>query len=489
MGFISASIILIVCASYYHTRERNQENFQNLDKKEHPLKCLYRISSCYYEHIKPYMKKKDERLRQQIRKLDVITKTEVEQKLYVFRCKQISFILLCVCLGSLFTLMLSFQSEQKGNTIQLERNGIGRGEKETELFIKNKKTDKKEDYILTIQERAYTKKEWDTKKEEVFSYIEKHMKGKNTSLDEVCTDLYFPKKVLRSGMNITYKTDNRSLILEDGTVNSSKASPKGELVSIVVTLQYQNFLEERVYTVRVIPQQKTKEEQEYDEVIQAIREEEEKERSNPIVMIPKKVLGYEIQTLDRNMQTMVVFFVFSIGIGVLLFYREEDRMKEQLKQRKANLMKEYPEFIHQLVLFIGAGMTLKATLQRIGENYNKRKEKTKKHCYLYEELLAALYELEAGIAEEEVYRNFANRIGTPAYKRIIELLIQGLKKGAKNTIFMLEQEERSSLEMKKELAKRLGEEAGTKLLMPMIVLFFVILLLVLYPAFVQFQLY
>ena len=43
--------------------------------------------------------------------------------------------------------------------------------------------------------------------------------------------------------------------------------------------------------------------------------------------------------------------------------------------------------------------------------------------------------------------------------------------------------------MRKEQAKRLGEEAGTKLLMPMILLLGVVLLLVLYPAMCQFQFY
>lgn len=52
---------------------------------------------------------------------------------------------------------------------------------------------------------------------------------------------------------------------------------------------------------------------------------------------------------------------------------------------------------------------------------------------------------------------------------------------------MLQREENAALEMRKEQAKRLGEEAGTKMLLPMIVLMGVVLLFVLYPAMIQFQ--
>ena len=178
-----------------------------------------------------------------------------------------------------------------------------------------------------------------------------------------------------------------------------------------------------------------------------------------------------------------------LGIGILFFFREEEQMKEQMNERKEQLLKDYPEFIHQLILLIGAGMTLKSAFIRLSENYKKKKQLTNKKHYLYEELIVTTYEFQAGLSEEEVYRNLANRIGLSSYKRIIELLIQNVKKGTKNLIEMLIREQESSLEMRKEQAKRLGEEAGTKLLMPMILLLGVVLLLVLYPAMCQFQFY
>ena len=125
---------------------------------------------------------------------------------------------------------------------------------------------------------------------------------------------------------------------------------------------------------------------------------------------------------------------------------------------------------------------------KIAKNYEQRKNvESIPIRYLYEEVLLAVYEFQAGISEEAVYRNFGMRVGIPIYKKVVELLIQNLKKGTGDLLFMLQREENVALEMRKEQAKRLGEEAGTKMLLPMIVLMGVVLLFVLYPAMIQFQ--
>ena len=125
---------------------------------------------------------------------------------------------------------------------------------------------------------------------------------------------------------------------------------------------------------------------------------------------------------------------------------------------------------------------------KIAKNYEQRKNVENIPIrYLYEEVLLAVYEFQAGISEEVVYRNFGMRVGIPIYKKVVELLIQNLKKGTGGLLFMLQREENTALEMRKEQAKRLGEEAGTKMLLPMIVLMGVVLLFILYPAMVQFQ--
>ena len=53
---------------------------------------------------------------------------------------------------------------------------------------------------------------------------------------------------------------------------------------------------------------------------------------------------------------------------------------------------------------------------------------------------------------------------------------------------ILEVEAVESFEERKELAKRIGEEAGTKLLFPMILMLLIVLVIVIVPAFLSFKL-
>ena len=67
--------------------------------------------------------------------------------------------------------------------------------------------------------------------------------------------------------------------------------------------------------------------------------------------------------------------------------------------------------------------------------------------------------------------------------RFSAVLVQNLQKGARGALLLLEQEAVAAFAERKETAKRKGEEAGTKLLLPMIGLLGIVLVIVLFPAF------
>jgi hypothetical protein len=66
------------------------------------------------------------------------------------------------------------------------------------------------------------------------------------------------------------------------------------------------------------------------------------------------------------------------------------------------------------------------------------------------------------------------------------LLEQNVTKGSKGMVSLLEQEERNAMNERINLAKKRGEEAGTKLLGPMILLLLIVMLMIMIPAFLSF---
>ena len=71
--------------------------------------------------------------------------------------------------------------------------------------------------------------------------------------------------------------------------------------------------------------------------------------------------------------------------------------------------------------------------------------------------------------------------------RGLALLSQNVKKGTTDILKLLEQESQSAFEQHKNLAKKKGEEAGTKLLFPMILMLMTVMAMLMFPAIVSFQ--
>lgn len=147
---------------------------------------------------------------------------------------------------------------------------------------------------------------------------------------------------------------------------------------------------------------------------------------------------------------------------------------------------DYPEVVNKMALFLGAGMTVKRAWRKIVEDYGHQKELWGER-YVYEEMKRTCYEMESGITEAESYENFGRRCGIQVYIRFGALLSQNLRKGTKGLTELLRLESIQAFDERKARAKKLGEEAGTKLLLPMFLMLAVVLVIVIVPAFLSVQ--
>ena len=94
--------------------------------------------------------------------------------------------------------------------------------------------------------------------------------------------------------------------------------------------------------------------------------------------------------------------------------------------------------------------------------------------------------MQGGIYEAEAYERFGVRCGLSQYKVLSVLLVQNLKKGNQNLLELLEREEAVAEDERKRSAKVRGEEASTKLLLPMVLQLIVVLMILMIPAFFSF---
>ena len=172
--------------------------------------------------------------------------------------------------------------------------------------------------------------------------------------------------------------------------------------------------------------------------------------------------------------------LFSLILPFLFDYQ----LEQGIRRRELQLQQEYPEMIERFILLLGAGLTIRGAWQRITKDYEARREcgEISGH-YLYEEMILTRMEMENGKSEAAAYQAFGRRISMLSYMKFSTLLVQNLRKGSDDLLRRMEVEAEDALRARREFARQLGEEAGTKLLLPMIMMLVVVFALIMAAAF------
>jgi hypothetical protein len=107
--------------------------------------------------------------------------------------------------------------------------------------------------------------------------------------------------------------------------------------------------------------------------------------------------------------------------------------------------------------------------------------------WLYEEVLLVCNELDSGVPEADAYMHFGRRCRLRQYTKFCTLLVQNLRRGNDTLLQVLREEAETSFEERKNLVRELGEEAGTRLLLPMMIMLGITMLMIIVPAYFSFS--
>ena len=139
---------------------------------------------------------------------------------------------------------------------------------------------------------------------------------------------------------------------------------------------------------------------------------------------------------------------------------------------------EFPELLSKLILLVNAGLSVSGAIRKIVKD-------SRKISPLYIELAMTINEINSGKSEIQSYEDFAKRCRQPEVTMFTGTLIQNLRKGNDELIPILRLQANTCWENRKNIARKLGEEASTKLLLPMIIVFIAIIVMIMTPAVLQ----
>lgn len=374
-------------------------------------------------------------------------------------------------------------TDKSGSSV-VERNGHGEGSREEELQVRIGDVEKQ--ITVEIGEQKYSKEELDEVFEKAEKTLETLVLGENQSLDDVRSDLNLVTQIPGTGIEVSWELDNYEAMNPQGELREEQLTDSGTMVQLKALLTYGEEKYQYIFYAHVYPPRLSHTEKLLQKVKEEIARLDEETKEADMMPLPSDVNGETvIWRYEKNFRAAALLLL-GAALAILLYVSEQQKQKEAKKKREAQLLLDYPQMISKFALFLGAGMTVRSAWYRIAGEYESQKENTGRR-EVYEEMIYTMHEIKGGASEGECYERFGERCGLTVYRKFGALLSQNLKKGTKGLNMLLKQEAANAFEERKTLAKRLGEEAGTKLLIPMFLMLAVVLVIVVIPAFLSIQ--
>lgn len=335
----------------------------------------------------------------------------------------------------------------------------------------------------TVSARKRTAAQAEALLEETILQLDLVVLSGNSDWDHVEEDLFLPEQM--GDVQILWESGNFHVMNSSGRLNQEEIPKEGISFSIQGTL----LCEERskVYTrqVTVYPHFLTEEEQVQQHLQDAVRQAEEQQVYEESLQLPTEVDDAEIIWKEPDSGLLPILLILTVVMAMGLYWNEDQKLHTVLAARALQLDADYAEIINKMVLLLGAGMTVRAAWVRIAQDYMAHH---KVERYAYEEMVLSMNELQRGIPEIQVYEHFGRRCGNASYLKFSALLTQNLRKGTRGLLELFRHESADAFQRQKNEVRKKGEEAGTRLLLPMFLMLADVLMIVMVPAFLSMQL-
>lgn len=394
--------------------------------------------------------------------------------------KNILLFLSCFILAALLAGILEFSAEKKEIFLkEVKRPEVGEGELiySLEAVIEGKI----QGLDIELLEREPTKEEAEKVFKQTYFILKERILGKNQVLNQIEYNVELPEYVEETGCTVYWSSDNTERVSTSGEVKR-EGIKETTFVKLLAECSYGEYCESYEFDVGLLPIQYTEEEELIYHLEEKIREEEKDQRKESVFQLPEKIEEKEVIYQKPSTSQSFLFFFLGIVIAVLSIIKRNEEILKQSKEKERCLLKEYPEIISKMTLLIGAGMTIRKAWEKIVFDYQKRGI----YHSAYEEMKITYYQIESGLPEGKAYQIFGKRCRMHRYRKLGNMLEQNIRKGTAGLLEELKQEVQEALEDRKALAFRMGEEASTKLLMPMILLLGVVLIICIAPALMTF---
>ena len=399
---------------------------------------------------------------------------EEQQRLYT--ALRVGGVLLWLLIGNaVFLMAMYMEKPEVFPGIQLERPAYGEDPLflEYQLSVKADGKTKTETVDVKVPGQQPTEEELNAQFEEAEYLIGQIFESFISEKQEM--DLPEQYKEI----SIRYESEDPQILRNDGEVFWENIE---EEVTVQMTVEFSNDekRKEKRYELRLQPPDKSL--QDAIEDVQS-RLENGEYLTEEELLLPLEEDGVEYEwslVQDKNHLWMGVLWIGVLPLLICIL-RDQER-KRKLRIRKERIRQRYPDMLNKLMILMGAGMSITKAWLKITEDYTAQKIKYNQEEPLYEEMLHAGLRLNNGYSMSEVIRIFAQRNSIREIQQFCGILQTGWKRGDAHVLLHLKDLHDRSWDIRKRTARKLSEEADTKLLLPLMLMLMVVMIIVLAPA-------
>lgn len=396
---------------------------------------------------------------------------------------------LCVVGGILLFLLAEWMAGMDGVRKEgvrkegyLSRGAYGQGSVGYELEVSGLEPNRIP-IVVELEERQYTKEEAEQVFDGILLVMGDRIRGDNASLSQVRTDLNLIDELEEEGVSIRWTSEDPLLIDSFGQIQSEEIGQDGETIYLNAVLSVGEHQAEYQIPVTLYPAILSEQEKAVRGLLQQIKRLDEAQRTEEGLKLPEEYDGKQLHYREQEDAGNEILLVLGMVLAVLCYAKDQMEEQEKRKKRNTQLLLDYAELVFKLKVYIGAGMTAATAWGRLVADYEKRLEQGRiKPREVYEEMHKTMQQMQCGVPEGQAYTEFGKRCQLQPYLKLASLLEQNRKSGTKNLSSLLELEMVEAWEQRKTLARRMGEEAGTKLLFPLFLMLGIVMVIIMVPA-------
>lgn len=383
-----------------------------------------------------------------------------------------------VVVGIVLFLWLKEQGKSETERIWIVRPESGTKKQTVALQLE----ESKEEHTITVNPRTKTPEEVEEAFSGTFRSLREMLGGDDDSSVVFTESVSLPQFFPEFGTDVRWESSDDTVVKDDGTLYREKLQESRE-VTLRAYVSYGEETREYWFPMIIPPYDAESIEAQFYRAEQSLMELERETAEDDGFYLPEEIGRVTVGVPKQTVSTVAVIAAGVLLLPVIIVLAKKQEKEKEKRIREEELLAAYPRLITKLTLYTGAGLSLRGAWERLAADYRKEAKEEETKGALADEVLLLAGELKNGTSEGKAYEAFGRRIGLKPYLRCASLLVSQLQKGSGAMREGLEQEAALAWEMQRNRVTKKGEEAQTKLLFPMMGMLFLVMGVVMIPAF------